>query len=191
MEVCNNIFSSIDMLSPSVYMTGEMVTSAAGAWSSRVSEKEKDPTGMGRWSNIMMVGKKNTKVAIITGNRCVWSSGKGSTWNQEKIFMRDQQNKQQPDPRYQFITNLINYIKAKQSQEHDIILCFNANEVIGDDTMGIEKLIWDCRFFDIMDVLGLEPDKQLKDAYKRGTNCHIDFLLQAQDPKTAPRDLGH
>jgi len=81
--------SSIDMDSSSNYMTGGTLTSAVEGWSSRVSKKDVDPSGMGRWSSVTFVGRKNTKTMIITGYRCVRSSGAGGAWAQEKIFMRD------------------------------------------------------------------------------------------------------
>ena len=45
--------------------------SAIGTWSSRVLSSEQDPLGMGRWSEITLTGKRNTKISIITGYRCV------------------------------------------------------------------------------------------------------------------------
>jgi hypothetical protein len=40
------------------------------------------------------VGKKNTKITIITGYQCVQNaSADSSAWTQQKIFMRDRQSK--------------------------------------------------------------------------------------------------
>ena len=86
-------FSSIEMESSSDYMTGGTITSTVGKWSSRVHKKQPDPSGMGRWSSQTLVGKKDSKITIITGYRCVRnSSGDNSAWTQEKIFMRDRQS---------------------------------------------------------------------------------------------------
>ena len=90
---------------------------------------------MGQWSSITLVGKRNTKVTIITGYRCTRSNGDASAWTQEKIFMQDRQSKQSPNPRQQFINDLIIYVKAKQSLNHDIILSLDANEVIGEESI--------------------------------------------------------
>jgi hypothetical protein len=93
------IFSSIDMESSSDYMTGGTLTSTVDKWSSRVLTKESDPSSMGRWSSQTLAGRKNSKIMIITGYRCVQnSSGDTSVWNQEKIFMRDRQSRQSPHP---------------------------------------------------------------------------------------------
>ena len=50
-------FSSIDIPSPSEDLTGGTLTSVVGSWSSRVMSKEQDPSGMGHWSSITLVGK--------------------------------------------------------------------------------------------------------------------------------------
>lgn len=80
-------FLSIEMESPSDYMIGGR--------SLRVSEKNTDPWGMGHSSYQTLIGKRNSKVTIITWYRCIRnSSADASVWTQEKIFMQDQQSKQ-------------------------------------------------------------------------------------------------
>jgi hypothetical protein len=150
---------------PSDFLTGGTLTSAVGSWSSHVLSKEQDPSGMGRWSSITLVGKWDTKVTIITGYRCTCSNGDASAWTKEKIFMPDRQSKQSPNPCQLFINDLIIYVQAKQSSNHDIMLSLNANEVIGEESIGIAKLIRDCRLHDIMDLPDEDPDNQLKDTY--------------------------
>jgi hypothetical protein len=196
---------------------------------------------MGWWSSFTFVGKQNTKVTVITGYRCVQSNGDGSTWNQEKIFMRDRQGKSNPNPWQQFIRDLASFVKEKQWQHHDIILCntkvtvitgylcvrsngdgsawnkekifmrdcqgkpwqqfiwdltrfvkekqwqnhdiilcMDANEVIGEDSAGLSKLIWDCWLTDLLDILDLNSDEQLKDTFWWGSNRCIDYMLGSQ-----------
>jgi hypothetical protein len=60
-------FSSIDMESLSDYITGSTLTSTVDRWSSREFVKDADPSVMGRWSYQMLVGKRNSKISIITG----------------------------------------------------------------------------------------------------------------------------
>jgi hypothetical protein len=57
-------FLSIDLESSSDYLTGRTLTLAVDNWSYQVKEKEADPSGMGRWSSITLVGKKNMKVTV-------------------------------------------------------------------------------------------------------------------------------
>ncbi len=146
-------------------MTGGTLTSAVGSWSLRVLSKEQDPSGIGHWSSITLVGKWNTKVTIITVYRCTHSNGDTSAWTQEKSFMQDCQSKQSPNLCQQFINDLIIYVKDKQSSNHDIILSLDVNEVSGEESIGIAKLIRDCCLYDIMDIPYQDPNNQLKDAY--------------------------
>ncbi len=139
------IFSSIDMESSLDYMTGGSLTSTVDKWSSCVLIKESDPSGMGHWNSQTLAGRKNSKITIIKGYRCVWnSSGDTSVWNQEKIFMRDRQSRQSPHPRKQFIKDLLIFINDKRSVNHDIMLNLDANETLGEATQEISKLIREC-----------------------------------------------
>jgi hypothetical protein len=159
------------MESSSDFTTGGMLTSIVDKWSSRVLEKEIDPSRMARWSAETMAGKKKSMVAIITGYNCVKNtSGDNSVWNQQKIFMRDRQSKQSPHPRKQFIQDLIVFIKARQNANHEIILNLDANEVLGEESQGIAKLMRECGLVDLLDAPELVPDEQLMDTYRRGTN---------------------
>lgn len=164
-------FLLIDMESSSDYMTGSMLTSMVDQWSSRKFKKDADPSGMGRWSYQTLVGKKNTKITIITGYHCVRNtSADSSVWTQEKIYMRDRQSKSAPHPRKQFVKDLIAFIDAKQLMNHEIILNLDANEVLGEESQGIAKIMQECNLVDLLDMPELEPGQQLKDTYRRGNN---------------------
>jgi hypothetical protein len=121
---------------------------------------------MGHWSSQTLAGRKNSKITIITGYRYVQnSSGDTSIWNQEKIFMRDHQSRQSLHPRKQFIKDLITFINDKRSGNHDILLNLNANETLGKEMQGISKLMPECGLVNLLDMLGIRPDKQLQDTY--------------------------
>jgi hypothetical protein len=72
--------------------------------------------------------------------------------------------------------DLIAYVEAKQWLHHDIILSLDANEVLGEESIGIATLMWDCCLYDIMDIPEMDPDDQLKDTYHQEKNCHIDYI---------------
>ena len=171
-------FSSIDMESSSDYVTGGTLTSTVDRWSSRVFKKDSDPSGMGRWSYQTLVGKRNSKITIITGYRCVRNtSGDSSAWTLQSIFMKDRQSKTAPNPRKQFIMDLIAFINQKQSLNHEIILNLDANEALGEESQGIAKLMRECNLVDLHDIPGMEPEQQLQDTYRRGDKRRIDFML--------------
>ena len=53
--------SSSESVTASVYKPGGTAIITDGSWSSRIIERGKDPTGLGRWSFIKIVGKNNKK----------------------------------------------------------------------------------------------------------------------------------
>jgi hypothetical protein len=135
-----------------------------------VSEKNTDPWGMGHSSYQTLIGKRNSKVTIITGYQCIRnSSADASVWTQEKIFMQDQQSKLAlTNPYKQFIKDLIEFINKRQSARNEIILNLDANEVLGEESQGINKLMRECDLLDLLDIPGLNNDLQLQDTYHRG-----------------------
>ncbi len=160
------------------YVTGGMLTSTVDRWSSRVFKKDSDPSGMGCWSYQTLVGKQNSKITIITGYHCVCNtSGDSSAWTLQSIFMKDRQSKTAPNPRKQFIMDLIAFINQKQSLNHEIILNLDANEALGEESQGIAKLMHECNLVDLHNIPGMEPEQRLQDTYQRGNKQRIDFMF--------------
>ena len=62
--------SSSELVTASVYKPGGTAIITDGSWSSRILERGKDPTGLGQWSFIKIVGKNNKKIMIICAYRC-------------------------------------------------------------------------------------------------------------------------
>jgi hypothetical protein len=145
-------------------MTGGTLTSTVDRWSSRVFKKDSDPSGLGRWSYQTLVGKQNTKVTTITGYQCVCNtSDEGSVWNQQSIYLKDRKSITSPNPRKQFIKDLITFINQKRALHHDVILNLDANEAMGEDSQGISKLMRECELGDLHDIPGVDPEQQLQD----------------------------
>ncbi len=112
------------------------------------------------------MGKRNSKITIITGYRCVKNpSADSSAWTQEKIYMRDQQSKSSPNPRKQFVKDLIEFINTKQSMHHVIILSLDTNAVLGEESQGIAKIMQECDLIDLLDMPEWDPECQLMDTY--------------------------
>ncbi len=93
--------------------------------------------------------------------------------------MRDRQSRQSPHPRKQ-IKDLIAFINEWRSVTHDIMLNFDANEILGEESQWISKLMWECGLVDLVGATGVGPEEQLQDSYRQGGNCHIDFMLGSQ-----------
>jgi hypothetical protein len=88
--------------------------------------------------------------------------------------MKDHQSKTAPNPRKQFIKDLIAFINQKQSLNHEIILNMDAIEALGEESQGIAKLMRECNLVDLHNIPGME---QLQDTYQRGNKQRIDFMF--------------
>lgn len=180
-KYCATSMASIELPTETEYIHGGTVTFAVNGWSSRVSQREKDPSGMGRWTSLTFVGRKDTKFTVITGYRCVQNRLNGSVCAQETVFLRDRQSIDYPTPRKQFILDLIEFVRKKQEQNHEILICLDANEIMGDDSCGIAKVLRDCHLFDVFDEKEPDIEKRLKDTYRRGKDRRIDFILASRN----------
>jgi len=170
--------SSIDLALTGDYRTGGTVTTAVGQWCSRVLTTEADPSGMGRWSSITLLGKRNTQLTFITGYRCV-RPGKGdaSAWAQEKVNIRAKTSKKDPNPQRQFVDDMIRFINDKRSKGHEVQLALDANELLGAESNGVVKILHECGMWDLLDIPGGSADSQLQDTFVRGKNRRIDHIF--------------
>jgi hypothetical protein len=103
----DTLFLSINMESSSNYMTWGTLMLSVDWWSSWIFKKDADlsgmelkkdanPSGMEWWSSQSLQGIDVCKMSMPM--QCL---------DQQKIYMRDQQSKASPDPRKQFVTDLI------------------------------------------------------------------------------------
>ena len=104
--------------------------------------------------------------------------------------MRGRQPKQSPRPRKQLTQDLIVFIKAKQNANHEIILNLDANEVLGEESQGMAKLMRERGLVDLLDAPELGPDEQLMDTCRRGTNRRIDYTLGTPRVHSSVRRRG-
>jgi len=93
--------SSSDAMTASVYKPGGTAIVTDGSWSSRITERGRDPHGLGRWSFIKLIGKNNIKIMIICAYRCckgqrIENVGETSSYFQQYNLLRKQGKKNQP-----------------------------------------------------------------------------------------------
>jgi len=115
---------------------GGTLTLVCNHWTSRVIERGVDPFGLGRWSYLVLQGKENIKILIITAYRVcrqtIQSAGHKTATAQKfralsKTF-RDADLENDPIPRRQFIVDLQSWIEHMSEEGYQIILSINANE---------------------------------------------------------------
>jgi hypothetical protein len=115
---------------------GGTVTMVCNHWTSRVIEAGVDPFGLGRWSYMVLRGKGNIKILIITTYRvckqAVQSVGPETSRAQQFRLLskqfRAEDRLDSPIPRHQFIIDLKGWIEHKEEKGIKIILGIDANE---------------------------------------------------------------
>lgn len=115
---------------------GGTMMAITGNWTSRIIEKGSDPFGMGWWLFVVLRGKDNITILIITGYRVcsqtkMASGPKTSTLQQFRSLSQsfwDSKIWTDPIPRLQFIRDLQAWIEVRMREGHEIILTIDANE---------------------------------------------------------------
>ena len=164
---------SIDPIEPTTFQqSGGTATTAYGGWTTTIRKSIiKDPTGLGRWSGVIVGGKQDKRLAIITGYRVCDQSrtaaGESTSYAREWEYLREQ-GIESPDPRQQFLTDMTAQILLLQ-KKHDVLLMFDANEFL--TTKAMSEFATKCG---LRDLHSQAPAK---------TTCHssntgrIDYIL--------------
>ena len=152
-----------------------------GKWCQRAEPGAgKDPSGMGRWSYMVLEGKTGKELLVITVYRVSQVSmpqlWEGTTYHQEHMIM-SKTGYINPNPRKQFILDMIKFIQDHQGREREILLMLNANEEVGKKSQGIMALVQECLLNDILATY--HPDKQKPVTFDRGSKT-IDYILGSQ-----------
>ena len=122
----------------------------------RVVKAEKDPSGLGCWSNITLIGKWMKCITIIMGYHCNQNEARDNTvWLQEKNFMQSK-------------LKIIEFIQEKQQKGHDIILTINGNDLVS--SPAINRIQHKCRLYDLLQKNDVDLDQQLQDTFIHGKN---------------------
>ena len=175
----NFVCSSSTCKSKTWYQPGGTCSIIRGKWVSRVSEAYQDKTCMGRWTVTVVKGKGTNKVAIINayrvGARSPKSAGAKTATHQQWTVLRAK-GVQNPNPRQQFIDDLIEVIKELQTAEHEIVLGLDANEPMGKFNSKIAKLAEITNLIDIHNQHHSIEHGEPPGTHKRGTE-KIDHIL--------------
>ena len=128
----------------SSYQPGGTATIVCGNWTARIMSKGEDPTGMGRWSYMILRGKGTRKIAIITAyNVCSTHTahrGDSTAYQQQyrilSNLLRQHNMPAAPHPHRQLILDLQAWVEHLIADNHEIILALDANEPYNPDIPG-------------------------------------------------------
>jgi len=121
----------------SSYQPGGTATILCDNWISRIISKGEDPLGLGRWSYITLCGKGSCLITLVTAYCPSTAPGETTNYRQQyrtlaNIFHR-QNLQMSTNPTRQFFLDLQSWIEHLIDQDHQIILCLDANSTYDPD----------------------------------------------------------
>jgi len=183
----------------SSYKPGGTATILCDNWISRIISKGEDPLGLGRWSCMTLRGKGSCLITLVTAYCPSTAPGESTNYRQQyrtliNIFHR-QNLQMSTNLTRQFFLDLQSWLEHLIDQDHQIILCLDANStydldqyheacpltyVPGSPTQSnrhdgkLGTLIATCHFSD--PLARQHSTRPFPASNVRGTEC-IDFIL--------------
>jgi len=154
---------------------GGTLTMALGKWASRVIQSGTDEI-LGRWSYLEFVGKNDKRLIVLSAYRvCPQlfdATSLTATAQQTRLLL--QQGVRNPNPRQQFVSDLISQIQRWRDQHKEVLIGMDANENVSDSASQI------ARIFDETDLIDMHhhryPTRPKPATYQRGSNP-IDMMI--------------
>ena len=144
--------------------------------SSAITSKGQDPWGMGRWTNLTILGKDLQQTSIFNVYRAcntpIESAGSTTIVKQQWLLM--QKTNRQQHPHKATIDDLIIEIKKKQKSKHEIIITMDGNEEFTSSKGGIAKLCRECKIYDVFSQRF--KNNKLPNTHIKGLK-RIDYIL--------------
>ena len=181
--------SSSDIKSASLVKPGGTMMCNDGTFGSRIIEKGRDPSGLGRWTYCSYVGKNNTKLIVICGYRCCSSQrmnnvGITTAYAQQFCLLRSKGYKN-PNPQEQYIKDISKFIKEKLKKDFEVLLCMDANEEMMEKNSKICEMTQKLGLHDLAKEYHQTPPA----TYTRGDKCS-GGLLEEKDALFTPTILS-
>ena len=127
----------------SIYKPEGIAIIALGNISSAIITKGENPHGLGRWTTMTLLGKRNKRTSVYNmyrpGDTSIEQTGLSTVIKQQWLILQ-QQNRLNIHPHDAAITDLILEIKRKQKDNHEIIVTMDGNESFVNAKGGIAKL---------------------------------------------------
>lgn len=126
------------------FQAGGTLIASTGHWKGRAIQHIHDPRKLGRWSGQKFRLKNDRYMVVISAYRvCKQSSrsaGPDTALSQQHTLLRED-GFTNPNPRKQFIDDMIEDIKKWKDKKTEIVLMLDANEAVGEEIDGIAKLL--------------------------------------------------
>lgn len=119
---------------PNSWKPGGVALAVLGPWADAIVRTESDD--LGRWCTATFSGSDNSSFTILNAYNCVKTtlkqSGRGTVFAQQWRLLR-LSGILHPNPRQQFITDLMADLKQRRSNGETLLLVGDFNERLGDD----------------------------------------------------------
>jgi hypothetical protein len=175
------VTSESDLQFPTSYKPGGNCISVNGKWTTHITNRGVDPTGQGHWSYVTTSGRDAPAIMFISAYHVCQKAGSKAgplTSYVQQWTMSHITGNKKPDPRKDFIVDLIYRVKEKRSiKPLAININLDANERIGDKADGLQRLTAELGHTDIHgNKLGAQNTPP---TYTRGSQ-QIDYGLVCQ-----------
>lgn len=169
----------------SVRQYGGTATIAINVSASRVTCTGADETGLGRWSWLLLEGKNDVKVRIITAyNPCKTSHKRPATvYTQHRRYFLSKNNI--TCPRTQFRIDLCALIKRWQLKNNRIVLLIDMNENMSRSNGPLLQAL--TQDVGLIDPIQLRHHKLLPPVTQNRGSCQIDGILVSPELRNIVR----
>jgi len=165
------------------YQPGGMLTLALGKWASRVVSHGSDEI-LGRWSYLEFVGKHGMRLFVVSAYRVCNQQFDATTITvtaqQTRLLL--QQGVQNPDPKTQFITDLISQVNQWRATGAEVLIGMDANEDVNNPQSKIARVF---RETDLIDLHHHRYPALPKPATHQRGSHPIDIMLRSKLLSTA------
>jgi len=160
------------------YQPGGTCTISIGKWTNRLRFTEQDSHGLGRWSYLEFEGRDARRIIIVSGYRsCNQPTRLGaSTFHDQQYRLLVERGHPRPDPRLQFLDDIIQQIRVWRHQKKAVLLCMDANDDVTrlNPKKGIGRLTAETDLVDLHHYC--HPHHPRPPTYNRG-QLTLDFCL--------------
>jgi len=160
------------------FQPGGTATVALDAWANRVIGWGSNEL-LGRWSYLELVGQHDKRVIIASAYRvCPQEydpTTNTSTAQQTRLLQ--QKGETHPNPRQQFITDLITQIKSWRQQQKEVLICMDANEDVSTPNTQISRIFHET---DLVDVHQYRYPATPRPATHQRGSTPIDMMIGTQ-----------
>ena len=181
--------SESDLLFTTYLKPGGTTLATLNPISPSIISKRQDHRGLGSWTYITILGKELQQTILFNVYRpCkVLIDSAGCTTVVKQQWLLIQRDNRHQHFHHATIQDLIEEIKVKQRESHNIIITIDGNESFVSSKGGISNLCRECKLYDI--YIHYFKNKEIPRTYSKRSNM-IDYILYSFNILTSLTQCG-